>query len=112
MSEVHGIVRVNGQVESDQFLSATLDYFIVDEVDGEANIASFGYDNAGNANVGERVIQAIQTVANPVIIESANARVMYIAVEVDGVAASDIEAAVQGALNANATVTEGSFVVA
>lgn len=113
MSEVRGIVRVNGGVEADQFLTAVLDYFIIDEVDEAANIASFGFDGNGDPNPGEEVIQALQTVANPVIIESANARVMYIAVEVDGVSASDMA----NAINArdtfgNATVTAGSFVVA
>jgi hypothetical protein len=113
MSEVRGIVRVNGQVEPDQFLTANLDYFIVDEVDGAANIASFGYDGSGDPNPGEEVIQALQTVANPVIIESGNARVMYVAVEIDGVSATDMANAINSrAAFANATVTAGSFLVA
>jgi hypothetical protein len=113
MSEVRGIVRVNGAVQEDQFLSAVLNYYIVDEVDGAANIASFGYDGNGDPNPGEELVLALQTVANPVILESANARVMYVALEIDGVAASDIANAINASATfGNATVTEGSFVVA
>jgi hypothetical protein len=104
--------KVNGKVQEGQFLTGSLSYFIVDAVDGGAasNIANFGY-TAGNANPGEKLVLALQTVANPVIIESANARIMYVATEVGGVSAGALEDAVVAAGFANATVTSGTFAV-
>jgi hypothetical protein len=105
-------VKVNGSVQPGQFLTGTLTYFIVDAVDGgaSANIANFGY-TAGAANPGEKVVFALQTVANPVIIESANARVMYVATEIGGASASALQTAVRSTGLANATVTSGTLTV-
>ena len=35
--------RVNGTAASGQFLTGRLTWFIIDEVDGAANIANFGF---------------------------------------------------------------------
>jgi hypothetical protein len=105
-------VKVNGAVASGQFLTGTLSFFIVDAVDGgaAANIANFGY-TAGAADPGEKVVFAVQTVATPVLIQSANARVMYVATEVGGVTAAALQTAVRSAGFANATVTAGTLTV-
>ncbi len=101
--------RVNGSVTAGQFLTGSLNYFIVDEVDGSANIANFGF-TAGAADPGEKVVNAIALVSNPVIIASGNARVMYVATEVNGVTAANLQANVRAATGyANLTVTSGSF---
>ena len=101
--------RVNGSVAAGQFLTGALTHFIVDEVDGAANIANFGF-TAGAADPGEKVVKAIQLVANPVIIASGNARVMYVAVECPGITAADVQANVRAATGyANLTVTAGSY---
>ena len=101
--------RVNGSVVAGQFLTGSLNYFIVDEVDGSANIANFGF-TAGAADPGEKVVNAIALVSNPVIIASGNARVMYVATEVNGVTAANLQANVRAATGyANLTVTSGSF---
>jgi len=103
-------VRVNGAVASDQFLTAELSHFILDEVDGSANIADFGFDGSGDPKAGEAALQAIQTVANPVIVESSNARVLFFAVENDGHVNTDFANAVNSLSSfANATVTAGSY---
>jgi hypothetical protein len=100
--------RVNGAVTPGQFLTGALTHLIVDEVDGTANIANFGF-TAGSADPGEKMVQAIQTVAAPVILQSGNARVMYVAVEFPGVDAADVQTAVRAAGFANATVTAGVY---
>lgn len=104
-------VKVNGSVREGQFLTGSLNFFIVDEVDGAANIANFGY-TAGAADPGEKVVFAFSTVVNPVIIESANARVMYVATEIGGIPAANIQAAIRAATGyANLTVTAGTLTV-
>jgi hypothetical protein len=102
--------RVNGAVAGGQFLTGALTHLIVDVVDGgaTANIANFGF-TAGAADPGEKMVQAIQTVAAPVILQSGNARVMYVAVEFPGVDAADVQTAVRAAGFANATVTAGTY---
>lgn len=103
--------KVNGAVAEGQFLTGSLTFFIVDEVDGAANIANFGY-TAGAADPGEKVVLALQTVATPVIIESANARVMYVATEVNGITAASLQTAVRAATGyANLTVAAGTLTV-
>lgn len=103
--------RVNGSVASGQFLTGSLTHYIVDEVDGAANIASFGW-TTGTANPGEVVVEGISTIVNPVIVESANSQVMYFAAEVEGHTAADIQAAVRDVTGyANITVTEGTYTV-
>ena len=103
--------KVNGSVTEGQFLTGTLTHYIVDEVDGDANIASFGY-TAGSANPGELVVEALSTIVNPVIVESANARVMYFAAEVEGHTAATIQEAVRDVTGyANITVATGTYTV-
>ena len=99
--------KVNGTVANFQALTANLVYITIDEVDGTDDISDLTTVN-GNA---ETVLKAVATVANPVIVESSNARVMYAAVEIGGANVAGIEAAVQAVTNANATVTAGSFAV-
>ena len=103
--------RVNGAAAEGQFLTGKLTWFVIDEVDGAANIANFGF-TAGAADPGEKVLNAVATVANPVVIESANARVMYLATEVNGITASALQTAVRAAGFANATVASGTIIVA
>jgi hypothetical protein len=104
--------RVNGGAASGQFLTGKLTWFAIDEVDGSANIANFGF-TAGSADPGEKVLNAFATVANPVVVQSANARVMYAATEVNGITASALQTAIRAATGyANLTVTAGSLTVA
>lgn len=103
--------RVNGAVAEGQFLTGSLTYFRIDEVDGAANIANFGY-TAGAADPGEKVVLALQTVATPVIIESANARVMHVAIETNGITAASLQTAIRAAGGlSNLTVTAGTLAV-
>lgn len=103
--------RVNGTVAAGQFLTGALTHFIVDEVDGSANIANFGF-TAGSADPGEKVLNAFATVANPVVVESGNARVMYVATEVNGITASALQTAIRAAGGlSNLTVAAGSVTV-
>lgn len=103
--------RVNGAVEAGQFLTGSLNFFIIDEVAESANIANFGF-TAGSANPGEKVILAMQTVANPVIIESASDTVMYVATEVNGVTAAALQTAIRSAGGLDSlTVTAGTLTV-
>ncbi len=88
--------RVNGSAAEGQFLTGRLTWFVVDEVDGSANIANFGF-TAGAADPGEKVLNAFATVANPVVVESGNSRVMYVATEVPGITASALQTAIRAA---------------
>ena len=99
--------KVNGTVADFQALTANLVYLEIDEVDGAKDISDFSVVD-GNASA---VLNAVGTVANPVIVESSSATVMFIAVEIGGVDVAGMATAVQGVLNANATVTAGSFAV-
>lgn len=105
-------LKVNGAVADGQFLTADLAYFVIDEVDGSANISNYGY-TAGAKDPGEKLIHLIQTVGHPVIIENANARVTYVAIEAaPGVLAANIEAAIRtDSAFPNLTVTSGTFTV-
>ena len=107
-------VKVNGAVASGQFLTGTLSFFIVDAKNGaaEGNIANFGY-TAGEANPGEQVVFALQTVANPVVIESSTANVMFVATEIGGADAAALQTAVRsiGSAFSAATVTAGTLTV-
>ena len=103
--------RVNGAAAEGQFLTGALTWFRIDEVDGAANIANFGF-TAGSADPGEKVLNAFATVANPVVVESANARLMYVATEVPGIAASDLQVAIRSATGySNLTVVSGTITV-
>lgn len=104
-------VRVNGGAAEGQFLTGALTWFRIDEVNGSANIANFGF-TSGSADPGEKVLNAFATVANPVVVESGNARIMYVATEVPGIAASDLQTAIRAAGGfTNLTVTAGSVTV-
>lgn len=103
--------RVNGAAAEGQFLTGRLTWFVIDEVDGSANIANFGF-TAGSADPGEKVLNAFATVANPVVVESANARVMYVATEVPGITAASLQTAIRSAGGlSNLTVASGTVVV-
>lgn len=103
--------RVNGAAAEGQFLTGRLTWFVIDEVDGAANIANFGF-TAGAADPGEKVLNAFATVANPVVVESGNARVMYVATEVPGITASSLQTAIRAAGGlSNLTVVAGSLTV-
>lgn len=102
--------KLNGSLADFQNLTANLVYVIVDEVDGADDISDFS-TVGGNA---EAVVNAISTVANPVILESGNARVMYMALEVGGADADLMQAAANAAgilSHSNLTVTAGTFTV-
>ena len=104
------LTRVNGGVEEGQLLVGSLTHLIIDEVDGTDNISNFGFTN-GNPDPGEKVVQAISVHCTPVLINSANARVMYIGVE-----GSPNTTAMAASINSvlshnNATVTAGSYIV-
>lgn len=104
-------IRVNGAAAEGQFLTGALTWFKIDEVDGDANIANFGF-TTGSADPGEVVLNAFATVANPVVVESGNARVLYVATEVPGITAAALQTVIRAAGNhANLTVTAGSVVV-
>ena len=104
------LTRVAGAVEEGQLLVGSLTHLIIDEVDGTDDISNFGF-TAGAADPGEAVVQAVAVHATPVIIQSANARVMYMAVE-GSPNVSAIAASVVSVLGANATVTAGDYTVA
>ncbi len=104
--------RVNGAAAEGQFLTGKLTWFAIDEVNGSANIANFGF-TAGSADPGEKVLNAFATVANPVVVESGNARIMYVATEVNGITASALQTAIRAATGySNLTVAAGSITVA
>jgi hypothetical protein len=104
-------VRVNGTAAEGQFLTGALTWFRIDEVDGTANIANFGF-TAGSADPGEKLLNAFATVANPVVVESGNARIMYVATEVPGITAGALQTAIRSATGySNLTVVAGSVTV-
>jgi len=98
--------KVNGAPLADQFLTGTLDWFIVTDVDAATDIDDFGTVD-GNA---ETVLRAVSTVANPVVVEEGTASIMYVATEVPGVSAASLQTAVAGVLT-NATVVAGTVTV-
>ena len=103
--------RVNGTAAEGQFLTGALTWFKIDEVDGTANIANFGF-TSGSADPGEKALNAFATVANPVVVESANARIMHVATEVPGITAASLQTAIRAAGGfTNLTVTAGSVTV-
>jgi hypothetical protein len=100
--------KTNGAPEAGQFLTGNLDHLIIDEVSGTADISDLGTVN-GNAEV---LLSALSTVSNPVIIESSNARVMFVAVESNGASTADMATAINEATAFSAcTVTAGSYSV-
>jgi hypothetical protein len=113
MSIIRGIPRVNGAVAPDQFLTAELNYFVVSAgANATGNLAAFGYESNGAIKSGEAAVLALQTVANPVIIESANATTLYVVTELDGVTAARLQTAVRGVVGfPNATVAAGTLAV-
>lgn len=103
--------RVNGSAANGQDLTGALTWFRIDEVNGSANIANFGF-TTGVADPGEKVLNAFATVANPVIVQSGNARILYAATEVNGIAASDLQVAIRAATGySNLTVVAGTLTV-
>ena len=106
-------IRVNGSVAADQFLTVELKHFILDAVDA-VNVHQFGFTASGNPKGGEAALSAMATVANPVILNthSSNTRILYFAVEVDGVGASALQTALRSNTTfSNATITAGSYSV-
>jgi len=100
--------KTNGAPAEGQFLTGNLDHLIIDEVAGSADISDFGTVN-GNAEV---LLAALSTVSNPVIIESSNSRIMFVAVESNGASTSDMANAINGASAfSTVTVTAGSYAV-
>lgn len=100
--------KVHGAPAEGQFLTGNLAHLIIDEVDGVTDIDDFGTVN-GNVNT---ILNAIGTVANPVIVAEGNARVMYVAVERASANLTAMAAAINSAAAfANATVTAGSYTV-
>jgi hypothetical protein len=115
MAIIRGIPRVNGQVQADQFLTAELNFFVVSAgANAVGNVNAFGYEANGAPKAGESAVLALQTVANPVIIEAANATTLFVATELGGVSASVMQAALRAALPdnfPNATVALGTLSV-
>lgn len=103
--------RVNGTAAEGQFLTGSLTFFRIDEVAGSADISNFGF-TAGSADPGEKVLHALATVANPVIVESGNARIMHVAIETNGITAAALQTAIRAAGGLGSlTVTAGSLTV-
>ena len=74
----------------------------------------FGFTAAGNPKGGEAALSAMAVVANPVILNThgSNTRILYFAVEVDGISNSALQTALRAnSTFANATVTAGSYSV-
>ena len=106
-------LRVNGASAADQFLSGELKHFILDAVDA-INVHQFGFTAAGNPKGGEAALSAMAVVANPVILNThgSNTRILYFAVEVDGISNSALQTALRANTSfANATITAGSYSV-
>ena len=112
--KVVGQEKANGAPEKDQFLTGALIHLEIRDPDG-ANIADWGNVN-GNA---ETVLDAMQIIGNPVILEddgSATGNVIFAAVEVDGISADSIEAQLSTLINtdpvlANCEVRAGAYSV-
>ena len=110
--KVVGQYKVNGAPEKDQFLTGALIHLAISDPDG-ANIADWGNVN-GNA---EAVLDALQIIGNPVILEddgSAEGNVIFAAVEVDGISADSVEAQIQTLITtdpsfANVEVSAGAY---
>jgi hypothetical protein len=115
MAIIRGIPRVNGGVQADQFLTAELSFFQVSAgANAVGNINAFGYEANGAPRAGESAVLALQTVANPVIIEAANATTLFVVTELGGVDAGVMQAALRAALPTNfpnALIVEGSLSV-
>ncbi len=93
-----------------QFLSGRLAYF---ELDAKEDISDFGFEANGAAKAGEVAVQALATIANPVILEPSaeSANVLYFVTEVPGIDEALIQAAVRAAGLAAAEVAEGTLSV-
>lgn len=113
MAILRGIPRVNGAVSLDQFLTADLSYFQVSAgANATGNVNAFGYEANGDIRPGEAALLAIQIVANPVIIEAANATTLFVVTELGGVTAGSIQAALREvAAFPEAVVAAGSLSV-
>ena len=106
-------IRVNGATSVDQFLTGELKHFILDAVDA-INVHQFGFTASGNPKGGEAALSAMGLVANPVILNThaSNTRILYFAVEVDGITNSALQSALRSNTSfANATITAGSYSV-
>jgi len=112
--KVVGQYKANGAPEKDQFLTGALIHLEISDPDG-SNIADWGNVN-GNA---ETVLDALQIIGNPVILEddgSSTGNVIYAAVEVDGISADSVEAQIQTIITtdpsfANVEVRAGAYKV-
>ena len=112
--KVVGQYKANGAPEKDQFLTGALIHLEISDPDG-SNIADWGNVN-GNA---ETVLDALQIIGNPVILEddgSSVGNVIYAAVEVDGISADSVEAQIQTIITtdpsfANVEVRAGAYKV-
>ena len=104
--------KANGAPEKDQFLTGALIHLEISDPDG-SNIADWGNVN-GNA---ETVLDALQIIGNPVILEddgSSVGNVIFAAVEVDGISADSVEAQIQTIITtdpsfANVEVRAGAY---
>jgi len=104
-------VKVNGAVAADQFLTGSLNWFIVD---AGVDVSTFGYDVNGDAVPGEQLVELLQDVVNAVIIEPSgtDANVHFVATEVEGHDPADIEAVINASTTFSAaTVTPGTLSV-
>jgi hypothetical protein len=104
-------VKVNGAVAADQFLTGSLNWFIVDA--GVA-VNTFGYDANGDAVPGEQLVELLQDVVNAVIIQpdGTDANVHFVATEVEGIDPADVAAVINGSTTFSAaTVTAGTLAV-
>jgi len=106
-------LKVNGSAASGQFLTARLAWFIATS-GGAINVHNFGY-TAGVADDGEKLVEAISSVANMVVLQThaSDTNIVYFATEVPGISAAAIQTAVQAshANLANATVVAGTVSV-
>lgn len=101
--------KLNGAVESGQFLVGSLTHYEID-VDGSGNVLVTGYDGT-DPEPGEELHMLVGTICNPVIWEVVDANVVHFAAEVAGHSADDIATAINAGSFTGATVTVGTYTV-
>ena len=107
-----GITKVNGSAaQPKQVLTGAVSFFKLDAVDA-LDMSNVGF-TGGNAGPGEKAIQGLALVANPVLwdVDNSNTRLVHFAVEFPGVTAASLQTAVR-LTYANATVVAGNLSVA